>query len=384
MTLKPAYSIQIMLRINPSQRLILKYLWVFLIILTTHEMAFAQSESDPLLRSVPPIRISTGALFQNANLGNQSVHELSFPIDVQLQVLPSLGARMGVSQATAGGDNLENVSGTTDVLLALDYLVHLNDGRLVLNLGVNIPTGKSHLSDSAYETASLLALSQYNFQVPHFGQGASAAPGIAYVKKITKSFVVSLGATFRIRDTFEPIEGLSDRYNWGNEFILTLGGEGQYGKFLLLSADLSYAFFGNDMIGDAVVYEAGGRLMAQLQLNTVLGSNHVGVHARYRQIGTNRTFSSGTLLPESIRSFPGLFDLSLHYRIQPGPRLRTTLLLQSTWYQEDLTFEQLNVLGIGVAPEFTLSPSLRIPIHAKYILGDLEGIDVGIGIIAIL
>ena len=359
---------------------------VFLFSLGSPQGAVADEgyrDDDPV-RKIPPIRISLASSFQRWTQDGVSLQEFSLPITAQLRLRPNFNVSVGISQAFAEGDELEQVSGLTDVHLSFDYLVRLGSSRLVFNLGLNVPTGTSQLSDAAYETAFQLGLSQYDFRVPHFGQGTSVAPGMAWVTAVTKKLVISLGASYRFRGSFEPVSGLPDEYDWGDELLFTIGGMWQLGRTLSFSADAIYTRYEVDRIGDIIVYAAGSRLTAQAQLHKNLRMHDLWLSVRYRTVDTNQVLTGRTVRPESTRAFPGLFNLSGHYRVRLSPILRATVHVEGTRYEADFAFEQMDVFGIGIAPELSLAPAVTIPFQIKYAFGDLEGLEAGLGVVAIL
>ena len=365
----------------------MRYVWVFLLLFPLGGVRVAVAQEgccdDDLVRRIPPVRVSIASLYQRWTQGRSSLHEVSLPLTAQLRLRPNLGVRVGISQALAEGDDLEQVSGLTDMQLAFDYLVRIENVRLVFNLGLSIPTGTSQLSDGAYETAFKLSLSQYDFQVPHFGQGASVAPGIALATAITKKLVVSLGASYRFRGSFKPTSALSDEYAWGDELLLVVGGAWQLGRTLSFSADATYSQYKADKIGRVTVYEAGSRLMAQAQLYKNLRRHDLWLSLRYRTIETSLVRAASAFRPESARAFPGLLKLAGHFRMRLSSALRATFHVEATRYEADFAFEQTDVYGIGIAPEITLSPAVTLPLQFKYAFGNLEGLEAGLGIVAI-
>jgi hypothetical protein len=247
-----------------------------------------------------------------------------------------------------------------------------------------MPTGASRLSDEAYATAFQLSLSQYDFQVPYFGQGTSEAPGVAFVTAVTEKLVLSIGATYRYRGAFEPITGLPEAYEWGDELLFTVGGAWQLGRTLSLSGDAVLARYNADKIGGAVVYEAGNRLAAQAHLHKSLRRHDLWLGLRYRTVETSHIGTGGTLRPELAKAYPGLLELSGRYRVRLNPWLRATLHVEGTRYEADFEFEQTDVYGIGFAPEVSLAPAVTIPIQVRYAFGDLEGLEAGLGLVAVL
>ena len=310
--------------------------------------------------------------------------EFSVPVTARLLLQPNLGVSFRVSQASAEGDDLQRISGFTDAQLALDYAVYFGNSRLVVNLGVNLPTGKSRLSDEAYETAFQLGLNPYDFQVPHFGQGVGVSPGLVWATALSDKLIVGIGASYYSRGAFEPVADLPEKYHWGDEYLFTAGGEVQLTRTLILTADAIYTRYEPDKVGRIQVYEAGSRLTIQARLHKQWRRQDVWLSVRYRDVRGGQALAGGALRPETTRTFPGLFRLSGHYRIRPIPAFRVTLLAEAMRYEATFQSEELDVYGVGLAPEISLAPALTVPLQFKYSFGDIEGLEAGLGVVVIL
>ena len=183
-----------------------RFLWILLFIVveaTSLRVAVARQgipDGDLVrARTVPPVRISVQPRYQRWTDDGVRLSEFSVPVTARLLLQPNLGVSFRVSQASAEGDDLQRISGFTDAQLALDYAVYFGNSRLVVNLGVNLPTGKSRLSDEAYETAFQLGLNPYDFQVPHFGQGVGVSPGLVWATALSDKLIVGIGASYYSR-----------------------------------------------------------------------------------------------------------------------------------------------------------------------------------------
>ncbi len=368
-----------------------RFLWVLLFIVveaTSLRVAVArQGIADGDLvraRTVPPVRISVQSIYQRWTDDGIRLSEFSVPVTVRLLLQPNLGVSFRMSQATAEGDGLQRLSGFTDAQLALDYAIYLSGSRLVFNLGVNVPTGESKLSDEAYETASQIGLNPYNFHVPHFGQGVGVSPGLVWATALTDKLIVGVGASYYSRGAFEPVASLPDKYHWGDEVLFTAGSELRLTRTLTLTVDAFYTRYEPDKIGGVQVYEAGDRLTIQAQVHKQWRRQDVWLAARYRDVQGGQALAGGALRPETTRTFPGLFRLSGHYRIRPNPAFRVTLLAEATRYEATFQSEQLDVYGLGLAPELSLAPALTVPLQFKYSFGDIEGLEAGLGVVVIL
>ncbi|MDX1546492.1 MAG: hypothetical protein R3247_05875 [Rhodothermales bacterium] len=344
----------------------------------------APPEAEDPGRTVPPLRLSVSAVYQRWMQDEQRLRAVSIPVTAEMRLRPSLGLRLGISRAAAEGSGFEPVEGVTDLHLGLDYLIRFERARLVFDLGVDVPTGTSRLSEAAYATAFQLGLSQYDFRVPHFGRGLAVAPGVALVAALSDAVAITLGAAYRYHGAFDPVSDLPDAYDWGNEMRFTVGGAWQVGRTLRLTADGTLTRYDADAIGDVTVYEAGQRITAQAQIRKTLPRHDLQIGLRYRTVGTGRALAPGGLQPEPAPARAGLFGAAAQYGVRLGPALRATLAVDGTRYEPDALFDRITVYGIRLAPALTPAPRLTIPVHARYAFGDLDGLEAGLGLVAIL
>ena len=346
--------------------------------------ANAQREMNDVTRTLPPVRIALGATYQSLDVDDQSINELSLPLSAQFFPIPDLGVRVGMSQASVTGSDIADVDGITDVQLALDYLIRLEDSRFIVSLGANLPSGTNQLTDPEYETSLQLARIQYGFRVPYFGQGSSITPGLAIITTLAPNWVVSVGGAYRLRNPFEPIDGLADEYEWGDELMVTFGIGGELAPRLSLALDATYTNYDDDKIGETTVYKAGRQVTAQAQVHRALPNQDIWLTAKYRSANSGEVLTGSAFQAELLKSFPDFFKLTGQYRAKVSTPLRITVLGESAWYGEDVSFDALGVYGVGVMPEFFLSPAISIPVHSKLIFGDISGFELGVGIVAVL
>ena len=354
-------------------------------VLAVHEVEAQRSMKKlEVSRTLPPVRIALATSYQSLDATGQNINELSMPLSAQFFLVPDLGVRVGISQASASGSDLEDIEGITDVQLALDYLIRLETSRVILSLGANIPSGTNQLTDAEYETSLELARIQYGFRVPYFGQGSSFTPGLAFISSVSKRWVISLGGAYRFRNSYKPVAELTEEYDWGNELMFTFGIGGELASRLSLSLDAIFTSYEDDNIGETTVYKAGNQVIAQTQIHKASQNQDIWLTAKFRTTNSGEVLSGRAFQTELLKSFPDFFKLVAQYRAKISSAVRVTALGESSWYGEDVTFDALGVYGVGVMPELILSPAVSIPVHSKLIFGDLTGYEIGIGLIAVL
>lgn len=363
-------------------------LFAFIIIVADVTILYGQGNSSSgnlaNTRTIPPVRISIATAYQDLNRDGEGISEFSTPISAHLLLMSDLSVRFGLSQVSIGGDNLEQVNGITDLQIALEYRIRLEQSRVMLNLGMNLPSGKSQLTDAAYETVVQAGLAQYGFINPHFSQGGSYAPGLAFVTSLSDRFVVSLGGTYRFRNAFTPISELNEEYEWGDEIVLTLGAGVELPGGISLSTDVIYTSYGADEIRGVTVFEPGNQVVIQAQAHKAFVNQNIWLTAKYRTIDSNQALERGALQPELLRSFPGFFRLAMQYGASINSLIRASVFGENTWYEKDVAFDALSVFRLGVQPVLSVSPAISIPFQGTAVFGDLSGFEIGVGVTAIL
>ncbi|MFQ5825323.1 MAG: hypothetical protein ACE5JB_14880 [bacterium] len=287
-------------------------------------------------------------------------------------------------QATANGDNLQSLSGVIDTQLSFSY--HLESAHLVLNLGLNLPSGKKELNLEEFVTSSLISNNILNFQVPNFGQGLNVSPGFTWAVPVSENFVLGLGASYQLKDKFKPIKDFSDDYNPGDELLLTGGLDVRLSKTATFSTDIIFTTFGTDKIGNQEVFASGNRVVVNGQFRKYFNFNELWLFARYRSRAKSELAVAGQLVPEEKKTNPNQLEFMGHYRIRLSRRFYASILVEGRFYQETpAAFSGINLLGGGIAPEIYLSSNFKLPLIFKYLTGsfkngpNISGFEIGIG-----
>ena len=352
-----------------------------MVVCTQHAFGqFSPEPTDPLRKS-PPILFSTGIFYESWSGEGENIYQLSDPVNLKLYPFPGLGMNVGINRAVAKRDGFDSITGFSDLFLDFTYSYPLEDDTQILfSLSTLLPTGTVKLTDEQYQTASILSLSQYDFNVPFFGQGLRIAPGLSYVTAISNSFVVHGGVSYRFRGKYEPIINLPNGYNWGDELFLSMGLGFQFGNSIYFSLDNNIIFYEADKIGEAPVYDNGTLLVLTSELSkTLVQGSSVFIGLTYMSIGENRIPLGNSFIPENIPAFPGLIRVATGYSMRPFPNLFLGLQMDWTSFQEDATFGSLNIYRLGVLPTISINDKINIPFIGRYAFGGLTGYDVGLG-----
>ena len=361
----------------------MKYFKIWLPILIAVSNSVAQDEPatgrrDDLIRVMP--------VYQRWSQGQGNAFaQFSVPVYARLLFGRKLSLALRGGQATASGDNAQKLSGVTDTQLSFYY----NTANFIFNLGLNLPSGKRALTYPEFLTTSLLSLNHYNFQTPSYGQGFNMAPGFTWAWPVSEKFALGLGAAYQYKGKFKPLT-LIDKYDPGDEMLLTGGLDWRMGETAKFSLDVITTIYGKDKIDTAVVFAAGHRFVAHAQFRQSFGFDEFWLFVRYLSRGKNSLAVGGALLPENKKSTPDQFEMNGLYFHRFNRRFASSFLLEGRYFTKPpastlLSSAGISMFGFGVMPEFSPTPGLRIPLRLKYFLGNvpggqkISGLEAGLG-----
>jgi len=290
------------------------------------------------------------------------------------------------SSATNRGQALPKLSGLTDTQLAVRYF--LESMNLALDLGLNLPSGKSELGPDEFRTSAELSANIFNFQVPNFGQGFNISPGLTWAVPVRDNLVLGLGASYQYKGSFKPVAGLSDDYNPGDEVLFTGGLDLRLNETTTLSSDLIFTLYGTDQVGDAEIFAAGNKLVANAQFRKYFDFNELWLFARYRSSAKNDLAAGGQLVTEGEKTTPDQIELLGHYQARFTRRFSMRFLAEGRVYQDTPVFDGVKLFGGGLAPIFSASSNFQLLGQFKYLTGSfdrgdkLSGLEIGVGMLA--
>lgn len=315
------------------------------------------------------------------------VSEITIPLSFYYPVNRNFSVTLRGNGASASGDNLESVGGMTDTQLGFSYL--LENANLVFNLGFNLPTGKKKLSIEEFTTSGLISNNVFNFNTPNFGQGLNVNAGFTWAIPAGDAFVFGLGASYQYKGSFKPLEALAEDYSPGDEILVTGGFDARVGSTATFSTDAIFTLFGTDKIGDAEVFSPGNRVVLNAQFRNYFGFNEFWLFARFRSRAKNEQAAilGQALVKETENSNPKQFEVMSHYRLRLNPNIYLRILAEGRFYEKTaLDFSGVNLFGGGLAPEFTISRSVTVPVVFKFFTGSfkdgpsLTGLEIGAGL----
>lgn len=311
--------------------------------------------------------------YQEWRQEGNSISQFSFPLYAYLPLSRNLGVTLRNSPASTTGDNLTDLQGFTDTQVGVSY--HLEPANLVFHLGVNVPSGQQELSVEEFETSIALSYKFYDFRVPNFGKGLNVNPGISWAFPLSEQFALGLGASYLYNGKYKPLKGMPEDYDPGDEIQFAGGFDITSDPTTTLTGDVIYTLYEADRLGDKKVYEAGDKLVANLQFRKFFAFNELLLTAYYRNRGKSGLPANGASQAADKAITPSQFGFLGQYRIRIHPKFYLGIIAEARHYQKTDILPAVSLFGGGLAPEITLSPALKLISKFKFLSGKFEGGD---------
>jgi hypothetical protein len=313
-------------------------------------------------QSIPDIGVRVAPQFHSYDVqspSNLKISEFSVPIFVLVPVTPALSfdvgssyARSEVTQTGSGKTTTSSISGLTDTQVRANYTV--GSDFVVLTAGVNLPTGKSTVTEDERLAASLIGSDFLSFPISNMGIGFGGTAGLAVARPVG-DWNLGFGASLRHAASYDPFDaagGPALHYQPGNEYRVRGGLDRAVGTGRL-QLGLTYSTFGNDNLAGSI-YNTGNRWLTQFAFNNTIGAGQVTL------VGWNLFRTAGTLADSSFLPHEDIANAQLSYGINVGQALIEPNVEGRSWMQGAGVptslmgtlgvRSQLSVLGLGVLP----------------------------------
>ena len=339
--------------------------------------ANAQSIFDSAVRSGPLFARYT----VDAPIG-VTISELAVPFAVNVPVSQRLifdvaGAYAFAKVDFENGQASEEISGMTDTQIRANLT--LGQDFIVLTAGLNVPTGRSTVTEDQLLAAGFIGNEFLSFPIPSMGSGFGGTGGIAIARPIGE-WNIGFGASMRYSAEYEPYKFTSEvvdengvvtgtteeaiRFQPGNEYRARIGVDHGFlgGR---AAAGLTYSKFGEDNVGGGTVYSSGDRYIGEAgYARSIRGVDYsLSAWNLFRAEGIR----AGARAPSENITSAGLsagFDLG-GIRIEPNVEGRM-------WYSEERYLGKIAM--VGVRNRFSLIGLDFYP-SATYAIGTMTADD---------
>lgn len=336
------------------------------------------SSADALTSRDRPVQISIQPTYQRFEDEDQTLTQLSVPVVAVVPFKDRWQLSFRGSGASTSGDDLQTVSGLTDVRVALSYARSIGDGSLIFNASVNAPVGKEDLTRDEFNTARLLSRNFYRFRVASFGQGFGGGTGVTWAIPVTESIVVGIGGSFRYRGSYSPAVDRQEEYDPGEEGRLTGGVDIQLDQYSALSTDVSFFTYGTDTVGSVDQFEVGNQFSVRMQYLRETDQT-------LRIVGYYREQEKSVLPLRSdanreLQVLPSQAKIQGRYTFGLAESVDLRMSAAGRWYDETTGFESKTLLTFGLSPQIAVGERLSISPRVAYTTGSLTGLEGGLGL----
>ena len=358
----------------------------FTIVLTATLLVFGFSESRAQIVYGQPASGKLRLVYTHWNTeddsGSADVNQLAIPLNAFFPLSNDFELRFhaaDVSSKVAIDSGDSKLSGLGDLRLQLNR--SLADDRLLLSLGLNLPTGKQKLN-SGRELVVMNYLSEnyLSFPVRRLGEGFgfNLLLGGAVSRGSSR-----LGATamFQYSGAYEPFEGRGD-YDPGESFSLSATADTRTGGSLL-SAGLSVTFFAVDKIDEAKFRKSSTQfdLWTGVDIPGQKVSGSGGIHLLLR--GRQTAYDLDEEIFEQLRLYGNELTLSGALSYHPAQKWSVTPSLQlriigGNEYSDYRRQDGGTIFGIGSDFARALGERLDARLGLQYFTGNADGGDISL------
>ena len=327
-------------------------------------------------------RIVIGSSYEQLDLATGKMSQWSIPLTISIPIAQRTTLGAHVSRARASSDSTGELSGLSDVQFEIAKYVSLGSGSMIARLTGNLPSGKQHLTEDEFRTASTLSYNVYDFATASLSQGAGIAPSISLAMPITAKASIGIAAGYYYRGGYDPLESLSSTYYPGRELLVAGGFDLRLSNASIFSADGRFSLYGRDRVDETEIFQAGNKIVGRVQYQRWFGSSNLLIRGVYRsRANDNIASAEGVLFGENERIWPNEKAATVRFGTPVGSFANVTML--ASVYQYGATVflnSQTVVYRVGAVIEARVSRNLEVPVRLLVHQGDVSGYDVGIGI----
>ena len=341
------------------------------------------ADNDPYVIN-QKAQVTISSFYQLWQSNDENFSEFSIPLYLYYPFSRSFSLTISGQQANASGDKYTTLSGISDTQLNLSYFIE--SANLVINSGVNLPSGKKELTVEEFQTTKMLSLNHFNFRTPNFGQGLNLNLGATWAYPISKNFVIGLGGSYQLKGAYRPISDLEFDYKPGDEILITTGFDIAFSKVTSVSFDGIFTTYSADKYNNKDVFKTGNKIVIAMQFKHYIGYNDFWLLLRYRTRAKSSLPIAGILTEKNEKTIPNNIEMAAHYRFRINQNLNLAILGNGRIYQKSLLNGGVSVYGSGVGAQYLINNNWDIMTNLKYYIGsyvdsnEFSGYEIVIGL----
>lgn len=304
-------------------------------------------------------------------LGTASLSQMAVPVGLvwpaSRRVSFDAGFRYASSTREDESGASTSVSGLTDTQVR--SVIQVIPDALVATFAVNLPTGKTELSDDELLVAGAVANDLITFPVSSYGSGFSMTSGLAVALPVGP-WALGIAGSYRFSGEFTPVaDSAGSTYRPGGEVRVRVGLDRLVGQGRL-SLGVTYSTFSVDEFAGTEAFRPGKRLVTQASWTIPIGNASVALYAwDYHRssgevadtLGGIRTGKQNTLT----------FGAAGSLRIGRGT-LRPSLEMRQQWEGVSSMTNAGTLISAGARWQMQLGTRLGLIPSLRYDVGELD------------
>jgi len=315
-----------------------------------------------------------------------SLNQMAFPVTLLLPVGNRFYLTISHTPGVSWRFEEQNIYGLSDTWIQ-GTGVFLGK-KLMINLGIGLPTGKTRLDSTQFELTKQLSKNFYRFRLPQYGQGMGVKGGMAVAFPVKEGIVVGLGGQYIYRTAYHPVkyeygrdlgldaEPWDKEYRSGDEVSGHLGVDFQIGENMKVMLDGMYTYYWRDLLEGTEIYGSGDKLSLNLGFFYRFNEKYLWSHFVYRHRGKNELLQGLSFREEEENSNGYQLEMDVVLKILEYQSGEVFLLGDGRLYgkNEKGTGDGM-VFGGGLGLNFKISEGSVLEIQFKYILGSRRLIE---------
>jgi hypothetical protein len=245
-------------------------------------MLSAAGYGAPLLVESAGIRYQQWTLNPESGPGSEAtVRLLSAPLTIRFSSWRETDVALWLEGGAASWNPDDGIQEKEGVTSPGDVRVQMRRRfreRLLVKVGINLPTGASRMSAAEFEVARRLGNPLLGFSVKEPGQGWGGNVAAAWGGYLSAETAWSAGASIGGSLGYPLLEGEGD-FRPGSELAISVGLDRRPHEDLRMALDATWRFFGRDRLDGTDVYAESDQLEIDAQLGvatrSALSASHV-------------------------------------------------------------------------------------------------------------
>jgi len=280
-----------------------------------------------------------------------------------------------VTRYASVGTNFGNISNNLNGFSDLQFMIkqRFPDQNITLDGGLNIPSGKTKLNPEEFAITQMISQEIFGLRTSNFGQGLNAFLGFTWLHPLSDNFVIGAGVSYQLKSEYQPLASVEEKYNPSNEISFTAGLDIKLSETQTVSGDFTGIFYGSDKIDGEEVFSSGNRLVFNARYRQFFTFDYLTINLLYRNVALDELKGVYAVI-DNEKTTPNQLYISASYNQRFTSSFSLGYGIFTQVYEETAAYiSGYTLYGASLSPQFSVSPSVSIPVFMKYAVGNADG-----------